>query len=283
MWEIPWRTSYRRYLLYFFCIHIVKFLLLIFYFTVLIFKVFEVEAIRHVVQEIREFFHEEIQPIRTALSFSIYASLDPWAYIESVSSSAVSNQEESCIQSILDYYQVRKRHYCMFLGIATECHIVPAHLWPSHTRGVGLEVMSLTANDINSPRNNLRLNSRLEKAFDHKRITFEYSPLANDTTKFKLRLKIFDPDFRTEEIKFNGSTILAGTLDNTESDYTFEENKEPFRRILAIHTQKTITSAMEKGWIADEANITATRQRALELARLSLEPQVVGLLFPAGV
>jgi hypothetical protein len=275
----------------------------------LTFKAFTVEAIRQVVQEENQSLraeihegnqslraenhegnqsllaeiHEGLRPIRTALSFSIYSSLDPWAHIESVSSSTASRQGRLSLMSISDYYDIPKQHYCMFLGAATNCHIISTHLWPSHTRGAGLDVMSLAATDINTPRNYLRLHSQLEKAFDNKRIIFEHSPLATDTTKFKLRLKIFDPDFRTEQIIFNNATILADTLDNVESDYTFDENRKPFRRIIALHCQKAITSAMEKGWVVDEANIVATRQRALELARLSLEPQVVGLLFPAGV
>jgi len=241
-------------------------------------------------QAIEEVITQELLPIqasqeeiRNALSFSIYSSLDPCAYTVSVSDSTASRKGSSLLPLLKDYYKIAEKHYCMFLGEATHCHITSTHLWPSHTCGVGLEVMGLAESDVSSPRNYLRLHSRLEKAFDHKRIVFEHSPISSDSTEFKLRLKILDPNFKNEEISFNQATILAGTLDGTESNYTFEDQRKPYRRILAIHSQKAITQAIEMGWIDDEVNATSTRQRALELARMSLEPRLVGLLFPSRV
>jgi hypothetical protein len=141
-------------------------------------------------------------------------------------------------------------------------------------------VLGLEKRCIDNPRNFLRLHRNLEKAFDHKRIIFDCVPTGTDG-EFKLQLKILDPIFRAEPISFNDATILGCDLENTLSHFTFCEDKQPYRRLLSIHIQMAVTNAKAQGWILDEADGTAWRERAIQLARLSLEPQQMTFLFPA--
>jgi hypothetical protein len=236
-----------------------------------------VAEIREVVQEIVQ---RELAPLRTGVALALYTALDPWEYIHSVETNVAMTRVVSLLTIISTYYAIPKQHYCMFLGQATHCDIISSHLWPLHTAGEGLQMMGLVQTDINEPRNFLRLHKVLEKAFDHKRIILEHHEIADG--KFKLKLHAFDPSFLTEEIIFNNQPAILGcSIDGTLSDYSFSSSQKPFLRVLAVHAQKSLSNAKQMGWAADERSGVSFRQRAMELARLSLEPQQVAMLFPA--
>lgn len=222
---------------------------------------------------------KEVEPLRRGVAIALYTALDPWDHIVSVDTTVATTQGLPLIDRISAYYDIAKSKYCMFFGQATHCDILCAHLWPSHTVGEGLQVMGLSKDDVDQPRNFLRLHKVLEKAFDRKRIIFEYHSMGDG--EFKLKLRVLDPEFEQEVINLNNQPAITGAaIKNVLSHYTFCETRKPFRRVLAVHAQKSLTSAKQQGWIPDVGNITAFRDRAIELARLSLEPQNVAMLFP---
>jgi hypothetical protein len=63
-----------------------------------------------------------------------------------------------------------------------------------------LESLGLSAADANSPRNFLRLNKSIEKAFDEKRLTFLKTPNKNENI-IQLKIVILDPDLKDEAKK----------------------------------------------------------------------------------
>jgi hypothetical protein len=228
---------------------------------------------------IRATVADELRPVKTALAFALYSALDPWEHIISLDTQVVVNRSLNHLASVSNYYGTGRHHYCMFLGAATHCDIICSYIWPQHTAGEGLEVFGLEKGCVDDPRNFLRLHKSLEKAFDRKRIIFDCVP-ATTAGEFKLQLNILDPDFRNDAISYNNSTVFGSDLDNTQSHYIFREDRLPFRRLLSMHIQKAITNAKARGWILDEADGAALRERAIQLARLSLEPQQMAFLFP---
>jgi hypothetical protein len=100
---------------------------------------------------------------------------------------------------------------------------------------------------------------------------------------FKLKLHVLDPDFLTEGIAYNNQAmpISMPEISDTLSDFTFSSARKPYLRALAVHAQKSLTWAKEKGWVVDEGSTVAFRQRAIGLARLSVEPPQIAMLFSA--
>ena len=94
----------------------------------------------------------------------------------------------------------------MLRGNSTECHIICTHIWPSHTNGKELEEFDLVAIDVHHPRNFLRLQKDIERAFDHKRLYFEYVDGA-ESNQIRLRVVLLDPEIREENISVNGGSI----------------------------------------------------------------------------
>ena len=62
-----------------------------------------------------------------------------------------------------------------------------AHIWPNHTKGSGLALLQLDSSDMSSPRNFLRLQSRIEYAFDRLDTCFVTDSI------FVLEVKVFNP------------------------------------------------------------------------------------------
>jgi hypothetical protein len=119
-----------------------------------------------------------------------------------------------------------------------------------HTVGERLQIVGLTKDDVTQPRNFLRLHKVLEKDFDHKRIIFEYHEVNADD--FKLKLQVLDPDFLTEKIAYNNQApISVQDINTTLSDFIFSSARKPYLRALAVHFQKFMTRAKEKGWVVD--------------------------------
>ena len=228
---------------------------------------------------IEEIVDRAVEPLRRGVAVALYTALDPWDHIVSVDTTVATTQGLPLIDTISAYYGIPKSKYCMFFGPVTHCDILCAHLWPSHTVGEGLQVLGLSKVDVNQPRNFLRLHKVLEKAFDRKRIIFEHHPMLGGD--FKLKLCVLDPSFEQEVIAFNNQPAITGAaIKDALSYHTFCDTRKPFRRVLAVHAQKSVTSAKQRGWISDEGNSIAFRDRAIALARLSLEPHNIAMLFP---
>ena len=165
--------------------------------------------------------------------------------------------------------------------------VMNAHLWPHHTKGRGLNILQLNTEDVNDPRNFLRLHKSLEHAFDRHEIIFMIVPndgasnlqAASDSgsTEFRLQVKVLDPTLLTPTAKRvvvsdSPEKSLSWTdIDNLESVWVFGGcSAKPFTCILAQHVQSSMTRAEQYGWIEQEV-VTEYRDRALQLLRISLE------------
>ena len=235
----------------------------------------EVDPIRAEIAPIRA----EIAPIRQALKIVIEMQLDPWENIMSITTEAVIEEETRNLDHVSNFYGTPTKRYCMVLGDVTGCHIACAHIWPKFTHGNGLTAFNLKPEDVNSSRNFLRFHKTIEVAFDHKRIIFETchssaatAGVSETTRELKLKLVVLDPSLLTELILDNSERVIKEWKDlhDKEIHYTFVGDKKPYLRLLAAHSFRAVEKALNLGWIDASIDTNARRERAFELARLSL-------------
>ena len=218
-----------------------------------------------------EELQREVYASRAALSFVVEDALDPWETIHSEVSENVRQSESMNLKPVSEFYEIPSSHYCMVLGRCTHSNIICAHIWPKRTHGKSLPALGLSQNDVNHPRNYLRLHEAIEKAFDRKRLTFLPVPPEDGTnTDISFELVILDPALRGEGFAANNTTISFADLDGQKIYHKFSIDKKPFCRLLAIHASKAFLRAKEMAWIADDGGLVEKRSRAYELARLSL-------------
>ena len=241
--------------------------------------------------------YEKIGALNSALGYIVDDILDPWCGIRTNDGSDASGcgKTSERTDSILGFYGIDK-DVCMVLGKCDEDEsrearqkgrVMNAHLWPHHTKGRGLNILQLNTEDVNDPRNFLRLHKSLEHAFDRHEIIFMIVPnygasnlqAASDSgsTEFRLKVKVLDPlllkpTAKRVVVSDSPEKSLSWTeIDNLESVWVFGgRSPKPFTRILAQHVQSSITRAEQYGWIEQEV-VTEYRDRALQLLRLSLE------------
>ena len=120
--------------------------------------------------------------------------------------------------------------------------VVNAHIWPKHTRSENLlSMFGLSADNLDDPRNYLRLSKSLDVAFDNKAITV---------------------------IEQNGKLILYVLHDSlkqkfvSNTKYTFNDchlwplkfgnSNRPFFRILAAHCRNSFIDAFRLKQIDSE-------------------------------
>ena len=175
-----------------------------------------------------------------------------------------------------DYYGTNRRKYCMIVGPVSHCNIICAHIWPKHTIGKGLETFDLEKDNINNPRNFLRLHKSIEEAFDKKQLYFVHESKSPD--EIKLVVRVICPTLLTETYEVNQIKYTFAALNGRESHFTFSSERKPYFRLLAAHASKAIERAGELDWI-DAGDLPARRNRALELARLSLDPISANIIF----
>lgn len=126
----------------------------------------------------------------------------------------------------------------MMLGKVSYCEIKCAHIWPKWTKGSGLEVLELSQNDVNNPRNFLRLHEAIEKAFDRKRLYFERMT-TSDPSSVQLKVIILDPTLLLEAItKGKNDVIHFNDINGASFDYVFYPT-QPFMRLLAQYAIPT--------------------------------------------
>jgi hypothetical protein len=221
--------------------------------------------------EIMEIMDAKLNPMNLALKLIVQSVLDPWENIRSIATEAILQASAANIDSVCEFYGVAKKHYCMVLGKATHCDIICAHIWPSHTNGKGLEGFGLEAEEVHHPRNFLRLQKDIERAFDHKRLYFEYVDGA-ESNRIRLRVVLLDPEIGKKNISFNGKSIPFCDVHDTIFDHTFVNDKKPFLRLISLHADQAVLKAKGMNWISDNSDTISKRARILDLARLSLEP-----------
>jgi hypothetical protein len=115
---------------------------------------------------------DDLKPLSKGVGYLLQELLDPWEKIHSETKSQVEDNERENLMPVTDYYGCPIKKYCMVLGAVSRCQIKCSHIWPKWTKGAGLEVLELSQNEVNSPRNFLRLHETIEKASDKKKLYF---------------------------------------------------------------------------------------------------------------
>jgi hypothetical protein len=200
------------------------------------------------------------------LKYALELTTDPWEQIHSEITEVIVAESTPHLDDVSTFYGTPKQHYCMVLGNVLNCHVICAHIWPKFTNGNGLGLMELKRTDVNSPRNFLRLHKSIESAFDKKRLIFLRDMEGN------LFVSILDPKLLSEEFEANNCKFAFGSIDNLRFDYKFTDQVKPFMRLLAVHAVKALEKAQLLGWV-EAGDFPARRERALELARLSIDPK----------
>eukprot|EP00808_Paulinella_micropora_P015357 g27331.t1 len=211
-------------------------------------------------QERQERQEKLLQEQQTMLLLVAQSAMDPWG---KTSTHRTESESKSLRNLVMDYYALRRRKRCqilMNLSPGPHRHVVNLHIWPEHA-AASLSFHGLKPEDVNSPRNILRVNRAIERKFDSKDLTFELR-------ENQLCLKVLNP------------AILGMKLEG--SDQTFREvnrlplvlpkGRHPFRRVLAAHSIQSHRLARAKGWINDHEQTDAQVQ-AEALARHSLDEE----------
>jgi hypothetical protein len=222
-------------------------------------------------EDLGDIMDEKLKPMNRALNCMLESALDPWENIRSIGTEVMIAASTPHINDVCTFYGVAKKHYCMVLGSVTHSDIICSHIWPSHTYGNGLSSFDLHAEDVNSPRNFLRLHKDIERAFDHKRLYFEYVDGVSPAP-IVLRIVLLDPAVFSENINVNNGTMPFRDVHEKVLDYPFVGDKKPFLRLLSLHADRALLKARSMNWIADEGDMISKRARNVDLARLSLEP-----------
>ncbi len=185
----------------------------------------------------------ELEPMQKALKHVLELSLDPWEQIHSDITDRIIKASAAHLNPVCTYYGVAQHHFCMVLGRVTHCDIICANIWPAHTNGKGLEAIDLKREDVNNPRNFLRLHRSIERAFDKKRLYFFVHDEANHGGDIQLIVVIVDPVLLTETYNVNNATHSFADLQGCSFAYRFTKNNKPYL------SDRTIEKAQGFGWI----------------------------------
>jgi len=224
-----------------------------------------IELLRTDTQSLRT----DTQAIKTSLDIVLADMLDPWEGIHSETESVVVANETLNLNPVSTYYGMKHKGECMVLGHITHSQITCAHIWPRYTRGRGLEAFELSRLDVNSSRNFLRLHKSIERAFDHKRLTFV--PVSVSAVgDVQMEVVVLDPALLTEDITYSQITLKFSTLHHKLFNYVFKTTKTPFTRLLSAHTIRAYSKGKAIGWPEAEQHEAEARASAVDLARRSL-------------
>eukprot|EP00808_Paulinella_micropora_P019274 g36344.t1 len=189
-----------------------------------------------------------LQEQQTMLLLVAQSAMDPWGKTSTHRTESESETERNLVTK---YYGLPGRRRCQILtnlSRRAHPHVVNLHIWPEHA-AASLSYHGLKPENVNSPRNILRVNRSIERKFDNKELTFELR-------ENQLRLKVLINTFR----QVDGKPLFC------------PNDSLPFRRLLAAHSIQSHRLARAKGWIADYEQTDAQVQ-AEELARHSLDKE----------
>jgi hypothetical protein len=165
---------------------------------------------------------------------------------------------------LLKYYDFKGNlNLCHLLGRVNgktsgpNVAVIIAHIFPNHTGGVGLELFGLETTDIDNPRNFLRLQAQVEKAFDARRLTIVLHGGA---------LHAYLLDRSLENTSLHGTNLRF--RDVHMRPLTFQNAERPYHRLLAAHAGQCFKHAQVVGWRSPEQSKSDTR--VMELASFSL-------------
>jgi hypothetical protein len=227
------------------------------------------------IEVVGEVVRREIGPLQKSIRYVLSDFLDPWEKVQTDSSS-VNDESAPQRATLQQYYGVEGYCDCMLLGTLPDQHccanIQRAHIWPKHTYGKGLEILDLSPNDLNSPRNYLLLQAEIEYYFDRKQ--FILLPVNIEDGCFSLRVVVLYPELLNKSIRICPRGNLAfdfpwSELNGLVSAHAFSEGKKPFLRLIAQHAFAAMKKAISSGAV-DEHYCYGLRNEAVELARRSL-------------
>jgi hypothetical protein len=224
-----------------------------------------IETLVKAIAEKQDSIAEKQDSIVGALTYVVEDTLDPWRCIRSSDgSNAMSKDKLRRTDLVLQFYSIQA-NVCMILGECDQVtyvnknddveiaeRVINAHLWPDFTKGRGLNFLSLDCEEINSPRNFLRLHKTLESAFDRQQIVFDLV-VENNPSAFRLKTVVLDPDLldSNKPIEISASkTTLWRDIHNTCSHWEFQKDgKKPYTRVIAQHLHTTTKKAEILDWI----------------------------------
>ena len=242
------------------------------------------------------------------ISYLIQANLDPWSDVRSHESkrSIVGRtvQESKQLRKDSCKYYGLKPKFCMVLGITA--NVVSAHIWPK-SKSQSLELFNLSPNDVDSPRNILRLAKPIEISFDEGKLSFrlhsrsnassicvssttsaasttfasDVSDAASTTFAASPYVSVAASASSTMEVVLLcNDEVWLNTKVQDELDITFRNlegrplllgsnHTKPFSRLLARHLSANAKEAQKKGWLAPQ-NLSDLEIWSQEMARNSI-------------
>ena len=126
-----------------------------------------------------------------------------------------------------------------------------------------LPVFGLEQSKVHHPRNVLRLQECLERAFDRKQITFIQGDTSND---FKLRLL----DKGLKNVKLKGTKSTFASLEGLPL-HMKQKGPLPCRRLLAHHVILRYRNARKQHWLEESDDLTPEEVQAENLVSHSLD------------
>ena len=200
----------------------------------------------------------DVKVLKNAYLSSEGVLLNPWQTIieqSSSSSSSAAVKKGERLVSVMRFhgYGADDEAACMISGVTTSLvtgrGVGDAHIWPRHTRGLGLERFGLALADWNSPRNALLLVKPVEKAFDLLQAAFVF-----DESRNVLSFRIFDPELKGDEkcaytLK-EGGPVTFSSLEG-KALVVPDTASFPFRRLLAWHLSQVLERARQLHWLTD--------------------------------
>lgn len=222
------------------------------------------DVTQQILQRLDE-LNKQQQHITKLTSLVVEQNLDPWEG-STERTKVVADQLTADVLKFYDY----RRHECMVIGNIgkkTKRNFVKtAHIWPHHTHGQGLPVLQLSAHNVNSVRNCLRLHHAVERAFDQKWLTVEIVSSASSSIPSTLKILVLNPDIMKQHI--GTTTHTFGNINGR--NVVFNNNNRPYHRLLGLHYRNTIVHARKMGWIAFE-DLTAHQIHYLELVKHTMK------------
>ena len=200
--------------------------------------------------------------LRGLLQRFLASHADPYV---AVSAAHYSQDDSHSVKAAsIAYYGLSSEKFCQVLGAVDPNHVsvINAHIWPRRA-AQDLILFDLQPAKIHDERNVLRLQKDIERAFDHRELTF----VENESGA--LIVKVIKP------------AILSNTLTGTKKTFNdiqglpllLPSGRIPFRRLIAHHSILSHKNARTQGWIGDDLSQVEVKAVALMAHSLDEEAQ----------
>lgn len=171
---------------------------------------------------------------------------DPYV---AVSETHDSKQDSVSVKNAsISYYGLSGEKFCQVLGHVdpNRVSVINSHIWPRHACQ-DLSLFDLDPTFVHDPRNVLRLQKDIERAFDSRQLTF-IEDITSSTPK--LVVKVLCPTSISETVVLTGTSMSLSDINGHELCSPSEQ--PPFRRILAHHSVVSHRYARARGWVGDD-------------------------------